>query len=107
MKLKALRTKVLVTEMEKGERKLSSGIIIPNDDGKEYGVRPRWVKVYSVGEDVVGLKEGQWLLVEHGRWSRGIELREGDEKLVLFQIDWPDCALMISDEPPVEFAERY
>lgn len=107
MKLRALRNKVLVTKMEKGERRLGSGIIIPNDDGKESGVRARWVRVYSVGEDVKGIEEGQWLLVEHGRWTRGVELRDGDEKLVIFQIDWPDAALLVSDEAPVDFRDRY
>ena len=41
---RALRDDVIVEDMEFGERKLSSGIIMLSDDGKGYGIRPRWAK---------------------------------------------------------------
>lgn len=107
MKVRATRGKILATDIEVGERKTDAGIILMDDNGKEEGVRPRWLKVYSMGEDTTDqVKVGDWVLVEHGRWSRGIEIREGEEVLKLWQVD-PDALLAVSDEKPVEFADRY
>jgi len=44
MKVKALKGKVLVTDLERGSRVLR-GIILPDDNGKSEGIRPRWGKV--------------------------------------------------------------
>lgn len=104
MKIKALKSKVLVTTIERGQQKLSSGIIIPDDDGKDSGIRNRWAQVYSVGEDITDITPGQWILVDHGRWSRGVEVKDEDESFMVYQIDWPDGALLVSDEKPVEFS---
>lgn len=107
MKLKALRGKILATQIEVGERLSTGGIVLMDDNGKDEGIRPRWMKVYAMGEDTTDqVKVGDWILVEHGRWSRGIELREGEEVLSIWQVD-PDALLCVSDERPVEFSERY
>ncbi len=103
MKVKALRNKVLVTTMERGEQKLGSGIVIPNDDGKDSGIRHRWAQVYAVGEDITDVSVGQWIYVEHGRWTRGVEVRDGSTGFLVYQVDWPAGALLVSDEKPVEF----
>jgi len=104
VKIKALKSKVLVTTIERGQQKLHSGIIIPDDDGKDSGIRNRWAQVYSVGEDITDITPGQWILVDHGRWSRGVEVKDEDESFMVYQIDWPDGALLVSDEKPVEFS---
>jgi co-chaperonin GroES (HSP10) len=107
MKLKALRGKILASQIEVGERKTSGGIVLMDDNGKDEGVRARWMKVYAMGADTTDqVKVGDWILVEHGRWSRGIELREGEEVLSIWQVD-PDALLCVSEERPVEFADRY
>lgn len=47
--LRAIQDHVLVTEMQFRERQLSSGIILPNDNGKGSGIRARWGQVYEIG----------------------------------------------------------
>lgn len=106
MKVKALRNKVLVTTIEKGEQKLSSGIVLMNDDGKETGIRTRWAQVYSVGAGVTDVCVGQWILLEHGRWTRGVEVRDGSKGFIIYQVDWPESALLVSDEKPVDFGSK-
>ena len=57
MRVKALKGKVLVTDLERGSR-IVNGIILPDDNGKTEGIRPRWGKVYSVGAGVTEVKHG-------------------------------------------------
>lgn len=100
MKLRPLKDKVLVTTIERGERRLGSGIILPNDDGREGGIRPRWAQVYAVGPDVVDIREGDWVLVDHGRWSRGAKVTLGDNEVTVYQVDWRTGILGTSDQEP-------
>ncbi|NJO62372.1 MAG: hypothetical protein HC836_30355 [Richelia sp. RM2_1_2] len=90
---------VLVSDLEFGERKTSSGIIIPDDDGKERGVRPRWAKVYKVGKKVDEVMPGEWVLISHGRWTRGVTLTNNNESVVIRMIDRNDI-LLVTDEAP-------
>ena len=99
--LSVIRDHVLVTEMAFKERKLSSGILLLNDDGKTSGIRPRWAKVYAVGPEQTEIQVGQWIFVEHGRWSRGIEVEVNDEQLTLRRVD-PKSIIFVSDEEPDE-----
>ncbi len=98
-KLVPLGNNVLVRDMNFGGRTLSSGIVLLNDDAKTAGIRPRWAKVYAVGADQKDVREGQWILVEHGRWSRGIEVEVNDEKFTLRRVD-PECIMFVSDDEP-------
>ena len=99
-KIIPLRDDVIVYNMEFSER-VHKGIILLNDDGKTRGIRPRWGQVYAIGPDQTTVKVGQWLLIAHGRWTRGFELF--DEKLnsdIIFRrIDHNDI-LLVSDEQP-------
>jgi co-chaperonin GroES (HSP10) len=72
---------VLVSGMNFSEQVTASGIIIGSDNGKSEGIKPRWAKVYAVGKDQSDIKVGDWLLIEHGRWTRGITIKDdsGDE----------------------------
>lgn len=98
-KLIPLHDHVIVREMNFGIRTLSSGIIMLGDDGKTDGIRPRWCKVYAVGPEQQDVKPGQWVLVEHGRWTRGIELEIDGEKFTARRID-PSAMLLMSDKEP-------
>ena len=90
---------VLVRDMKFDGRITSTGIILPGDDGKDSGIRPRWAQIYAVGPEQKEVKVGQWVLVSHGRWTRGIDLElENGEKMTLRKIDLAEM-LMISDEP--------
>lgn len=94
-----LHDSIIVTEMNFGARQLSSGIIMLGDDAKTDGIRPRWAMVFAIGPDQKDVKPGQWVLVEHGRWTRGAIINMHDTELVVRKID-TKAILLISDEPP-------
>ena len=86
--------------MEFGEQKTKSGIIIVNDDGKLHGIKPRWGKVYAVGPKQSDIKTGDWVLVEHGRWTRGVDIEnEKGHSITLRRVE-PSAILMASDIKP-------
>ena len=97
--LRALHDWVLVTEMNFRERVTSSGIILHSDDGTTAGIRPRWGQVYRVGPDQQDVREGQWICVAHGRWTRGIKIEDGSGERTIRRVD-PEDILLVSDEPP-------
>lgn len=100
IKIIPLKNKVLATHIEQGIRKTASGIIIPDDDGKDHGIRPRWCQVYAVGSEIKDLKIGDWILVSHGRWTRGYDITENDQKITIRGIDYPDAILLVTDTDP-------
>jgi len=100
--LRAIRDRVIVEDMNVGETVTKAGIVIPDDDGKERGIRPRWGLVYRTGPEQYDIEPGQWVLVDHGRWTRGIKIVtvEGENKTVRM-VD-PNSILAISDTRPNE-----
>lgn len=97
--LRPLKDSVIVSDMLFDVRVSTGGIIIPNDNGKSTGIRPRWGQVYAVGPDQQDVKPGQWVCVEHGRWTRGIDVEDESGKVTLRRVD-PKDIMMISDEQP-------
>lgn len=95
-KFEILRKDVVITDMAFEERRLTSGIILRNDNGTGYGIRPRWGRVYAIGPDQVEVSVGQWVLVAHGRWSRGVQVDDGNGIKILRKID-PNDMLCVSD----------
>ncbi len=90
---------IIVTDMKFEERISKGGIIILNDDMKSSGIRPRWCKIYAIGPQYTGdLKEGQYILVSHGRWTRGINIEDETGKRAIRRVD-PEEILLVSDEP--------
>lgn len=85
--LKAYPGKVVVHQMERGEARTNSGIVLGNDEGTTAGIRARWAKVYSKGDDITDIKVGDWILVEHGRWTLGIHYEDD----YLYMVDWPNA----------------
>ena len=100
-KLRPLYNSVLVTEMNFHERTTTSGIVIPGDDAKNSGVRPRWAQVYAVGPDQNDVDIGQWVCVAHGRWTRGFKVQLGDQVQVIRRVD-PNDILLVSDTEPMD-----
>ena len=98
-KLRPLGKSVIVRDMVFDARITTSGIIIPNDNGKSTGIRPRWGQVYAVGPDQQDVKVGQWVCVAHGRWTRGIEVEDETGNKTLRRVD-PNDLLIVSDEEP-------
>jgi len=100
MQIKALKGKVLVTDLERGSRVIN-GIILPDDNGKSEGIRPRWGKVYSVGEDITDIEPGQWILIENGRWTRMLKVRDDTGNDVqVWGVEWPESVMLVSDDDP-------
>jgi co-chaperonin GroES (HSP10) len=97
--IKPLNDNVIVRDMDFAGRKLSSGILLLGDDGKTDGIRPRWAKVYAVGPKQQDIKVGQWVLIEHGRWSRGLSINQYGEEFVIRRAD-PNCIIFASDDEP-------
>jgi len=97
--IRALDDHVLVADMNFKERITTSGILLLNDDGRTAGIRPRWAKVYATGPDQEDIKIGQWILVAHGRWTRGVKIEDKDGEHVIRRID-PNDILLLSDEEP-------
>mgnify|MGYP000002066196 CR=1 FL=1 len=97
---RAVSDRVLVTDMHFGEQVTKGGIILGNDDGKTRGIYPRWAKVYSKGplnKDQYDI--GQWILIEHGRWTRSMKLETNEGEIEVRMVD-ADCILAYSDEKP-------
>jgi len=97
--LRPLNDTVLVADMTFDQRQLSSGIVLLNDDGKSHGIRPRWGRVYATGPDQRDVQVGQWVLIAHGRWTRGIEVEDNSGNITLRKID-PKDILLVSNQMP-------
>lgn len=97
--LKPLNDAVIVSDMAFDQRISNGGIIIPGDNGTTKGIRPRWAQVYAVGANQKDpdLQPGKWILVAHGRWTRGIEIEDENGKTTLRRVD-PKDILLSSDE---------
>ena len=92
---KPLRDGILVRNMDFGEQKTASGLIVLSDDGKTGGIHPRWGEVVAVGNEQQDVQVGQYVMVAHGRWSRGFELNGETVRTVD-----PKDVLGIQDEEP-------
>jgi len=98
---RAIGEQVLVTEMHFGEQVTKAGLIISSDDGDTRGIYPRWGKVYSKGPDNKDDYEvGDWILVSHGRWTRGLKLEtEADGEIEIRKAEL-ESILAYSKEKP-------
>lgn len=98
--LKPINNRVLVSDMHFGEQKTAGGLIIRSDDGETRGIYPRWGKVYAKGPNNKDAYEvGDWVLVEHGRWTRGIDLDRDGDTLTVRMVE-AESILAVSDKKP-------
>ena len=95
--IRAVKDHVLVKDMEIGDRITNGGIIVPSDDGKSSGIKPRWAEVVAVGPAQQDVKVGEFVLVGHGRWTRGMTMDIAGEEIELRRVD-PNDILLIDDE---------
>lgn len=100
-KIRPIHGDVIACNMEFGEQQTKGGIILTSDDGKLRGIHPRWCQVYAKGaENKDEYNVGDWILVAHGRWSRGFILEQEDgSEIELRKID-TDEILAVSEEKP-------
>ena len=97
--LRPLRDKVFVSDMQFSMDKTVGGILLPSDDGKGSGIHPRWGKVFAIGAEQIDVKVGQWILLEHGRWSRSFTIESEDDEIDIRLAD-NKAILLVSDEKP-------
>jgi hypothetical protein len=100
--VRAIRDDVLVSNMDMGEQTTAAGIVIQSDDGKAHGVKPRWAQVYKVGPKQEIIKEGQWILIEHGRWTRKIKIDDGTGVKEIQKVEVKSI-MAIANEKPNDF----
>ena len=97
---KAFGDNVLVTDMHFGEQVTKSGIIIADDDGTTRGIYPRWARVYDKGpENKDEFKVGDWILIMHGRWTRGVAVETLDGKIEIRKVDLSSILATSTEKP--------
>jgi co-chaperonin GroES (HSP10) len=101
-KLIPIRDNVLITDMEFGEEKTKGGIIIQSLDGKSEGIKHRWGRVWAIGPEQQDVKVGEWILLEHGRWTRGVTVVEADGTEIIIRRADLKAILAVADEKPEE-----
>jgi co-chaperonin GroES (HSP10) len=99
-KIKPLRDRVFVSDMEFGEERTKSGIFIPGADGKTQGIMARWGKVWAVGPEQTEITIGQWVLIEHGRWTRTVEFENDNGVISEIRMIDNNAIIATSDERP-------
>jgi len=99
--LRPIRDHIIINEMKFDRPVSKGGIILPSDNGKDDGIRPRWAQVYAVGHEQKDVTVGQWVLIAHGRWTRGVDVRatEDSEPVVLRRADAKDILAVRDDAP--------
>lgn len=101
--VRPLSKDILVINMDMGEQTTAAGIVIQSDDGKAHGVKPRWAEVYKVGEHCeLNVKPGQWVLIEHGRWTRKIKIDDGISEKEFQKVEVKSI-IAVADEKPNDF----
>lgn len=100
IQIRPLSKDILVCDMDMGEQVTQGGIIIKSDDGKAHGVKPRWARVYKKGTDCdLEVEVGQWILIEHGRWTRKIKIDDGESIKEVQKIE-VSSVMAVADEKP-------
>jgi co-chaperonin GroES (HSP10) len=86
-KIRAIGNDIIVEDMNFGMRETSGGIVLVSDDGKDTGIKPRWGKVHAVGPEQTDVNVGEWILIEHGRWTRSWRMFDGENTVELWKAD--------------------
>lgn len=103
LNVRPLPKDLLVINMDMGEQTTAAGIVIMSDDGKAHGVKPRWAQVYKVGDQCeIDVKPGQWVLIEHGRWTRKIKIDDGQGEKEFQKVE-VESVLLVADQRPNDF----
>ena len=100
--LDTIHDNVLITDMNFDEQVTAGGIIVGSDNGKTEGIKPRWGKVYKVGPEQRDIIVGDWILIEHGRWTRGIQIKDDTGNLATVRRVETKAILAVSDHQPTD-----
>lgn len=102
-----IKNRVIVTDMEFGAQVTAGGIIIPSDDGQARGIHPRWGRVLAKGhENKDDYEVGDWILVEHGRWTRGVTMKDDQDNNMTIHVVEAESVLGTSKEKPKDIISR-
>jgi co-chaperonin GroES (HSP10) len=99
-KLLPLKKNVFVSDINFDEEITSSGIVLLSDNGKGHGVKPRWAKVWAIGPDQTDVKVGEWVLLEHGRWTREVDYHNEDGTITKLHMADLNGMMLVADEKP-------
>jgi hypothetical protein len=102
MKIQAIRDHILCTQADFGDQTTQAGIVIKSNINKSQGISSRWMQVFEVGPDIDWLTPGEWVLVEYGRWSNGLQVRDDrlpNGEAEVWKVDPAGC-LAASDTKP-------
>ena len=98
--LSPIGNRVIVSDMYFGEQITKGGIIITDDNAKTRGIYPRWGRVHSKGpNNIDDYAVGDWVLIEHGRWTRAVKIDEGNGEHELRMVE-AESILAYSDTKP-------
>jgi hypothetical protein len=71
-----------------GIKQTTGGVFVNQSAGTTESMRPRWFKVTHVGPDQADVSVGDSVLVENGRWSRGIDFdKTGIAENYIYHLD--------------------
>lgn len=98
-KVVPLGDKIIVSDMNFGIETTKGGIVLLSDDAKSSGIHPRWCKVFAVGPKQQDVNVGQWILLEHGRWSRGHTYENEAGEVIDIRLADNNAILAVSDDP--------
>ena len=102
MKLRAISDNILCTDADFGDYVSDSGIVVKSNMGEGSGITPRWFKIFECGPEVhtdISSRVGWWILVEHGRWTEGMELADDrleGGKAKVWKVD-PEACLALAE----------
>lgn len=107
--IRAIQDRVIVKNMYFGEQTTKGGIILGSDDGKTRGIYPRWGQVHSKGPlNKDPYEVGDWILVEHGRWTRGINIDNDGDEFEMRMVDTENILAYSAEKPDeVQFGQEY
>jgi co-chaperonin GroES (HSP10) len=98
--LTPLKDKVFVTDINFDEEVTAGGIVLKSDNGKGEGVKPRWGRVWAIGPEQTDVKIGEWILMEHARWTREFQHEAEDGTITKLHMADLNAIMCAADEKP-------
>jgi hypothetical protein len=80
--------------------------VLTSDNGKGQGIKPRWAQVWAVGPDQKDVKVGEWILMEHARWTREFEYEADDGTVTKLHMADLNAIMLSADEKPSDTVQR-
>lgn len=97
----------IATELfDVGQKFTPGGLIMPDDNMKSSGIRPRWAKIIAISEKTakeLDLGLGRFILLEHLGWVKGMDLDMDDGTVQKTHWTTQEKIVLIADEG----VERY